>query len=169
MPTITRHESLPGTYTLRDELWLPRAIDEVFEFFADAYRLEQITPGWLHFHVQTPRPVPMHAGSLIDYQLKLHGIPIRWRTEISEWEPPFRFVDRQLRGPYKLWHHTHTFEEKDGGTLIHDHVEYAVPGWILSPLLHRLFVRPDIEKIFRHRTEAIKKLLLDSPSQLAKS
>lgn len=165
MPTITRHEFLPGTYTLRDELWLPRAIGEVFDFFADACRLEQITPGWLHFHVQTPRPVPMHAGSLIDYKLKLHGIPIRWRTEISEWDPPFRFVDRQLRGPYRLWRHLHTFEARDGGTLVRDHVDYCVPG---GPLVHWLFVRPDLHRIFTYRRQQLERLLgppaCDAPS-----
>src|ERR1700761_1668298 len=102
MPSITPHETLRGTYVLRDELWLPRPIDEVFGFFSDAYRLEMITPPWLHFHVQTPKPILMSPGRLIDYKLRLHGIPLRWRTEISEWQPPYRFVDRQLRGPYRL-------------------------------------------------------------------
>lgn len=156
-------------HNLTEEVWLPLPREQVFEFFSDAGNLDAITPPWLKFQILTPTPIEMRPGALIDYKLRVRGLPIRWRTEITEWNPPHRFVDRQLRGPYKLWHHTHTFEEKDGGTLIHDHVEYAVPGWILSPLLHRLFVRPDIEKIFRHRTEAIKKLLLDSPSQLAKS
>jgi len=156
MPVITRHESLPGTYTLTDELWLPRAIDDVFAFFADAYRLEEITPPWLHFHVQTPQPVPMYPGSLIDYRLRLHGIPIRWRTEISEWEPPYRFVDRQLRGPYRLWRHLHTFEVVNGGTLVRDRVDYSVPG---GALVHRLFVRPDLNRIFQYRRQKLEQLL----------
>ncbi|MBS0205038.1 MAG: SRPBCC family protein [Planctomycetes bacterium] len=156
MPTISRHESLPRTYTLRDEQWLPRGIEEVFEFFADACRLEEITPPWLHFQVQTPKPVPMHAGSLIDYTLKLHGVPIRWRTEISEWAPPFRFVDCQLKGPYRLWRHLHTFEERDGGTFVRDHVDYRVPG---GPLVHWLFVRPDLNRIFTYRRQTLQKLL----------
>ncbi|MDB5344513.1 MAG: cyclase/dehydrase [Schlesneria sp.] len=155
MLTITRHESLPRTYTLRDELWLPHPINEVFGFFADAFQLEQITPPWLHFHVQTPRPIALQAGSLIDYKLRLHGIPIRWRTEISEWEPPYRFVDRQLHGPYRLWRHLHTFEERDGGTLVKDHVDYAVPG---GSLIDRFFVRPDLRRIFAFRDQKLRQL-----------
>jgi ligand-binding SRPBCC domain-containing protein len=156
MPTITRSESQAGTYTLQDELWLPRGIDEVFAFFADAYRLEEITPPWLHFRVQTPQPVSMFAGTLIDYRLRLHGLPIRWRTEISEWDPPVRFVDRQLIGPYRLWRHLHTFEERDGGTLVRDRVDYAVPG---GRLIHRFFVRPDLERIFAFRHQKLTELL----------
>lgn len=156
MPTIARHESRPGTYVLTDELWLPRPVDEVFSFFADAYRLEEITPPWLHFHVKTPKPVPMFPGSLIDYRLRLHGIPIRWRTEISEWEPPLRFVDRQLIGPYRLWEHLHTFEEKDGGTLVRDRVHYAVPG---GSLVHWLFVQPDLLRIFAYRRQKMIEFL----------
>jgi len=161
MAKISPHPSIPGAYLLQDELWLPRKIEEVFEFFADAYRLEEITPPWLHFHVQTPKPVPMFPGSLIDYKLRLHGVPIRWRTEISEWEPPFRFVDRQLKGPYHLWRHLHTFEEQNGGTLVRDHVEYSsVGGWLVD----RLFVRPDLERIFEYRHQKMLEFL-GQPSQ----
>lgn len=156
MATISPHQSIPGAYTLHDELWLPRRIDEVFEFFADAYRLEDITPPWLHFQVQTPKPVPMFPGALIDYKLRLHAVPIRWQTEISEWEPPYRFVDRQLKGPYRLWRHLHTFEARDGGTQVCDHVEYsAVGGW----LVNRLFVRPDLERIFAYRHQKMLEFL----------
>ena len=156
MSIISRHESQPGTYTLRTELWLPRGIHEVFDFFADAHRLEEITPPWLRFHVLTPKPVLMFAGTTIDYTLRLHCIPIRWRSEISEWEPPFRFVDRQLRGPYRLWHHLHTFEERDGGTLVKDHVDYAVDG---GRLVHWLFVKRDLERIFAFRHKKLIELL----------
>lgn len=160
MPTITRHDSLRATYVLRDEVWLPRPIHEVFEFFADAYRLEEITPPWLHFQVQTAKPVPMYPGSLIDYRLRLHGFPIRWRTEISEWQPPFRFVDRQLVGPYRLWRHLHSFEERDGGTFVRDQVEYAVPG---GALVHRFFVCPDLQRIFVYRRHRLQELMGPAP------
>lgn len=156
MSIIARHDSLPGTYTLRTELWLPRGIHEVFDFFADAYRLEEITPPWLHFHVLTPKPVSMFAGTKIDYTLRLHGIPIRWQSEISEWVPPFHFVDRQLHGPYRLWHHLHTFEERDGGTLVKDHVDYAVFG---GPLVHWLAVKRDLERIFAFRHQRLIEFL----------
>lgn len=146
---ITRHPQRRGVYQLRTELWVPQPIETVFEFFADAYNLEDITPPWLHFHVLTPRPVAMFAGRLIDYKLRLRGLPLRWQSEISVWEPPVRFVDRQVRGPYTLWHHEHTFEPHDGGTLVRDCVDYAVPG---GALVNTLFVQPDLRRIFEYRT-----------------
>ena len=157
LPTlISRHPTLPGAYSLKTELWLPRGIGEVFELFADAYRLEDLTPSWLHFRVLTPKPVPMFAGAKIDYRLRLHGIPLRWQSEISEWEPPFRFIDRQLRGPYRLWHHLHTFEERDGGTLVKDAVDYAVLG---GAVVHWLAVKRDLERIFAYRHQKLIELL----------
>ncbi|MBX9678647.1 MAG: SRPBCC family protein [Gemmataceae bacterium] len=146
--------------TLNVEMWLPRPIDEVFPFFADAGNLDAITPPWLHFHIVTPRPIDMKAGALIDYKLRVRGIPITWRTEITHWEPPYRFVDRQLKGPYRQWIHEHTFEEKDGGTIIRDKIDYAAPGWLLEPIIHGLFVGPDVRKIFAYRQEKIRELLL---------
>lgn len=158
MLEISRHATRPGVFTLRDEVWLPREITEVFGFFSDAYRLQEITPGWLHFHVQTPRPIEMKPGTLIDYRLRLHGIPIGWRTEISDWEPPFRFVDQQLSGPYRLWRHTHLFEERDGGTLMRDHVDYSVPG---GAIVHRLLVKNDLLRIFRFRRQKFVEFFSD--------
>lgn len=129
---------------------LPRV--ELFSYFADAGNLEEITPPWLHFEILTPLPIAMQVGALINYRLKLRLIPVRWRTEISVWEPPFRFVDRQLRGPYRCWIHEHTFTEIEGGTLMRDRVHYAVPG---GPLVHALAVRRDLEKIFNFRREVL--------------
>ncbi|MBM3871042.1 MAG: SRPBCC family protein [Verrucomicrobia bacterium] len=140
----------------RCELWLPRTPEQLFPFFADAANLDAITPPWLHFHIVTPQPIAMQAGALIDYRLRVHGLPMRWRTLIKEWQPPYRFVDEQLRGPYRQWLHEHTFEARDGGTLARDVVRYAVPfDW----LLHRWFIRPDIEKIFAHRQNALRRLI----------
>jgi ligand-binding SRPBCC domain-containing protein len=141
------------------EQWLPRPRTEVFPFFADAANLQAITPPWLDFKVVMPGPITMRPGALIDYRLKLRGIPIGWRTEISVWEPPFRFVDRQLKGPYRQWIHEHTFEEKDGGTLCRDRVDYAVPG---GTLVNRLFVRRDVETIFAFRREQLDRLFAGS-------
>ncbi len=143
-------------FTLQTEQWLPRPLDEVFSFFADARNLEAITPPWLKFEVLTPPPIPMRAGTLIDYRIRVHGIPIRWRTEIAEWQPPHRFVDVQLRGPYTLWHHTHLFEERDGGTLCRDHVRYRPRG---GALMNWLFVRRDVERIFQYRRQRLEELL----------
>ena len=151
-------------HTLLEEVWLPLPREQVFAFFADAGNLDAITPPWLNFHILSATPIDMKPGALIEYRLRVRGMPIFWRTEIAEWNPPFRFVDRQLKGPYRQWIHTHTFEEKDGGTLIRDRVDYAVPGWILEPLVHRLLVKPDIGKIFQHRTAKIREILLGKPA-----
>jgi ligand-binding SRPBCC domain-containing protein len=142
------------THLFETELWLPVPREKVFPFFADARNLETITPPWLNFKILTPGEIPMRAGALIDYRLRIHGFPVRWRTEITGWNPPFSFVDEQRRGPYRLWRHTHTFEEKDGGTLCRDRVEYGVPG---GALVNRLFVRRDVEKIFAYRAAALTK------------
>jgi ligand-binding SRPBCC domain-containing protein len=139
-------------FTLHDELWLPRPVAEIFPFFADAANLEKLTPPWLSFQVLTPAPIEMQAGALIDYRLKVHGLPLRWRTEIVEWEPPHRFVDVQLKGPYRVWHHTHTFTEKDGGTLCADDVRYyPIGGWLMDTL----FVRRDVRGIFDYRRKKL--------------
>jgi ligand-binding SRPBCC domain-containing protein len=135
-------------HELHSELWLPRPRAEVFPFFADARNLEAITPGWLRFQVLTPGPLEMRTGLRIDYRLRVHGLPLRWQSEITVWEPPQRFVDEQRRGPYRLWRHEHRFAERDGGTLCADHVRYAVPG---GELVYRLFVRRDVERIFEFR------------------
>ena len=138
----------------KTELWLPRPPEQVFPFFADAGNLDAITPPWLHFHIVTPRPIEMRAGALIDYKLRVRGLPLCWRTLIKEWQPPYRFVDEQVRGPYRQWIHTHTFEPRAAGTLARDVVQYAVPFDFIA---HTLFVRRDIEKIFAYRQETLRK------------
>jgi len=140
------------THTFNAELWLPEKLDAVFSFFADARNLEAITPPWLNFAITTPEPIDMHTGARIDYQLRVHGFPVRWKTEISVWDPPYRFVDQQLRGPYQQWVHAHTFEERDGGTLCRDKVEYSVLG---GRVINWLLVRRDVEKIFAYRQKAL--------------
>ncbi len=143
------------TYQLEAELRLPRPCTEVFPFFAEARNLEALTPPWLRFEVLTSPPIVMQSGTLIDYRLRLHGIPIRWRTRIEDWEPPFRFVDTQLRGPYRLWHHTHTFTPCDEGTLCRDVVRYRPFG---GALIDRFFVRRDVRRIFEFRARRLREL-----------
>lgn len=128
---------------------------EAFAFFCDPLNLEAITPPWLGFRVTSPSPIEMAAGTLLDYRLRLHGIPVRWRTHIEEWAPGVRFVDRQLKGPYRLWHHTHTFEPSGEGTLMTDVVRYSLPFGPLGALARRAFVRRDLERIFDYRREAV--------------
>lgn len=142
-------------FEFRAQQTLPRPLDEVFSFFAQATNLEAITPPFLGFQIVTPLPIKMEVGTLIDYRLKIHGIPIRWRTRINVWQPPYRFEDEQLHGPYRQWIHEHTFEEISGGTLCHDRVRYAVLG---GNLINRFFVRPDIETIFNHRRRCLDDL-----------
>jgi ligand-binding SRPBCC domain-containing protein len=156
LPLIVRDPNRAGGYRLEAELWLPRPLHEVFAFFSDAHRLEEITPPWLRFQVRTAKPIPMFAGTIIDYRLRLRGIPLTWQSVISVWEPPSRFVDRQVRGPYRLWHHEHSFVEHDGGTLIRDRIEYAIIG---GPIVHELFVRRDLERIFAYRQDRLATLL----------
>lgn len=135
------------------EMLIRQDIGDVFDFFSDASNLEQLTPPWLKFRIESPTPIRISSGTLIDYRLRLRGIPLRWRTEIIAWEPPFKFVDRQLKGPYRRWEHTHTFEQVDGGTKIHDVVDYSVFG---GALIDRIFVRPDLRKIFAYRQSRIR-------------
>ena len=138
----------------KSELWLPLPPAGLFPFFGDATNLDAITPPWLNFRILTPMPIAMREGALIDYGLRVRGLPLRWRTRISTWQPPLRFVDEQLRGPYRLWIHEHTFELRNGGTLARDLVRYAVPfDW----LTHRWFVRRDIERIFQFRAAELKR------------
>lgn len=138
----------------RQRLDLP--LEQAFEFYAQARNLEAITPPWLGFRVTTPGEIEMREGALIEYRLALHRIPVRWRTRIEAWEPPVRFVDAQLRGPYALWVHTHTFEA-DGpdAVVIRDHVRYALPFGPLGTLAHAAFVRRDLERIFDYRAQAV--------------
>jgi ligand-binding SRPBCC domain-containing protein len=115
--------------------------------------LETITPPWLKFEVLTPAPILLRRGTLIDYRIRVHGIQVSWRTEIAEWDPPRQFVDVQLSGPYTLWHHTHTFEEREGGTLCADHVRHRPRG---GALMNWLFVRRDVERIFHYREQRLR-------------
>jgi hypothetical protein len=134
-------------------------VKQAFDFYVDALNLEPMTPPWLHFEVTTPGELKLQRGTLLDYKLKLHGVPVRWQTRIEIWEPPVRFVDIQAKGPYSHWEHTHLFEEDGEGTIIHDRVRYAIPLGPLGALAHRLFVRRDLGRIFDYRAEASERLL----------
>ena len=148
-----------GHHTLVREQRLPGRPADVFPFFADAGNLEAITPAWLGFRIVTPRPIEMRVGALIEYRLRLHGLPVAWLTRIEEWDADParpRFVDAQLNGPYKLWHHTHEFEpDGAGGTIMRDTVRYALPLGPLGEVARRLFVARDLEAIFAFRAQTV--------------
>jgi ligand-binding SRPBCC domain-containing protein len=154
-----------GHHTLRREQRLAGTPDEVFPFFADAGNLEAITPPWLTFTVVTPRPIELRAGALIEYRLKLHGLPISWLTRIEEWVPGERFVDAQLNGPYKLWHHTHEFAaDGSGHTLMRDTVRWALPYGVFGDVARRAFVARDLERIFDYRRDYLTVSVPSMPS-----
>lgn len=139
---------------------IERPIEEVFAFYGDAHNLERITPPLLGFEVTTPAPIAMGAGTLIEYRLRLHRVPVRWRTRIEVWEPPHRFVDVQVKGPYSLWEHTHTFEQDGpGATVMQDRVRYSIPFGPLGDLADRLLVRRDLRQIFDYRRDAVAREL----------
>lgn len=142
---------------------LPLPLGTVFEFFSAAHNLEKITPPDMGFRLLTPKPVAMAVGTQIDYQLRIAGLPLRWRSVISHWAPPYSFTDEQLRGPYKLWIHTHSFEETLRGTRIRDSVVYALPFAPFGEIGH-FFVRKQLEKVFAYREQAIKAVLLPQGS-----
>ncbi len=134
--------------------------ERAFALYADASNLGPLTPPWLDFELTTPADVALRPGTLLDYRLRLHGFPIRWRTRIEAWEPPTRFLDTQARGPYSLWEHTHLFEaDGEAATVIRDRVRYSVPYGPLGALAHALFVRRDLERIFDYRAAAVAALL----------
>jgi ligand-binding SRPBCC domain-containing protein len=148
-----------GVHELQREQLVNAPLDEAFAFFAQARNLERITPPWLRFEVLTPEPITMRTGAVIEYGLRLRGIPLRWTARIEDWQEGRAFVDRQIRGPYRLWHHRHEFEPHRYGTIVRDHVHYVLPLWRLGDAAHALIVRRDLERIFDFRSAAIAREL----------
>tara|TARA_Y100000588_G_C14061248_1_gene841518 strand:- start:436 stop:927 length:492 start_codon:yes stop_codon:yes gene_type:complete len=136
------------TFTLERQTVIDQPIDIVFSFFSDASNLEVLTPLWLNFNILTVLPIKMKAGAQINYKLKLHGIPVKWQSDITKWDPPNKFVDEQTKGPYTKWIHTHEFTKTPQGILIKDRVEYQVPGGFISNFL---YVRNQLNQIFDYR------------------
>jgi len=140
------------TRRLTSEIVLAAPRDEVFGFFSDAANLEALTPEFLRFRILSPTPIEMRRGTRIDYRLSVRGLSLGWQSEITHWLPPWRFVDRQVRGPYRLWIHEHEFEERDGGTVCTDRVTWAAAG---GTLVGRWLVAPDLDQVFAHRREEL--------------
>jgi ligand-binding SRPBCC domain-containing protein len=153
-----------SSHRLEREQLVRAPLGRVFEFFSKAQNLEALTPPWLRFQVLTPEPLEMRVGTVIEYRLRLRGVPMRWVSVIDEWEPGRRFVDRQLCGPYRVWHHTHEFAPHPDGTLVCDRVRYAIPFGPLGALARRAFVRRDLGRVFDFRRQAVVRLLQTSPS-----
>ncbi|MCA9222891.1 MAG: SRPBCC family protein [Planctomycetales bacterium] len=145
-------------YLLRAEQVLPRRREDVFPFFADAQNLETITPDWLKFSLTSRQPLEMREGLRIDYRLRLHGVPVRWRSEITAWEPPVRFIDEQRRGPYRYWIHEHRFFDQGDSTRMIDEVRY---GLLCGAIINRLLVAGDLKKIFEFRERKLCELFSD--------
>lgn len=147
-------------HVLNRKLTLDLPREKVFDFFADAANLERITPPELNFHILTPQPIDIREGALIDYQLKLHGFPIKWQTVISVWKPPFEFVDEALKSPYKQWIHRHTFTELEKNkTLIEDEVRYRLPFEPFGDYLGHWLVRRELNYIFDFRQKTVTRIL----------
>lgn len=149
------------TYQLHRRQWIRRPLQDVFAFFADAGNLEAITPPFLQFQILTPLPIAMRAGAVIEYRLKLFGLPFHWRTVIESFDPPHRFIDQQARGPYRLWRHLHEFRETPDGTEMVDRVDYELPLGPIGSLVHAAFVRRSLAEIFDYRQQRIAELLPD--------
>jgi len=161
---VTRRASagrLIRFHTLRHEQWVPRPLEHAWAFFSNARNLEAITPPWLGFRVLDTGPIRMQAGTLIRYRIRWHGVPIGWATRIRGWDPPRRFTDVQESGPYALWHHSHRFAAKDGGTQISDVVRYRLPCGLAGRMAHALRVDRDLKEIFKYRHERVQELLGD--------
>ncbi|MDE1044468.1 MAG: TIGR01777 family oxidoreductase [Nitrospinaceae bacterium] len=150
-------------HKLVTEQWVPQPVDKVFEFFSDPKNLEILTPGFLHFKIVKASHPKAQEGTIVDYRLKLHSIPLHWQSQITGWVPDKRFSDLQTRGPYTFWHHIHEFYESKGGTVIRDNVTYKLPGWVAGDILAHAYIKKDLEKIFIFRRQQIEKLFIQDP------
>lgn len=137
---------------------IPGNLEEVFSFFSKAENLNSLTPPELSFSILSPLPIEMKTGQHIHYRIKLMGVPFFWKTEISVWDPPLRFVDRQLKGPYQTWIHEHRFRAVPEGTEMTDTITYLSKGWILAPFLHGLFVDKKVKEIFAYREKRLHEI-----------
>lgn len=149
-------------YELTDRFEVPASIDDTWKFFSTADNLPRITPPWLKFTVTTPGPIEIKLDSILDYTIAWKGLPMRWRTRIIDFSPPRQFIDLQIRGPYALWHHQHTFDPKPdggggsgGGVICSDRVIYKIPVGPIGRVMHAVLVRNQLLDIFRYRRKVI--------------
>jgi len=147
------------TYRLERSMSVPVSLRDAFAFFENPHNLARITPPSLNFRITSPERIRMCKGAEIDYQIRWLGLPLRWKTAITEYEPPFFFVDEQMAGPYAYWHHRHDFKPTEYGALVSDRVDYALPFGPLGRLAHRLAVRSQLQQIFDYRQNALAAIL----------
>ena len=140
---------------LHTSQWLPGALPEIFDFFSRPENLQKLTPPHMSFHILTPPPIVMQEELKLDYKLKVHGLPLRWTSLISKWNPPHSFTDKQIKGPYREWTHTHSFSEEGEGTLVEDHIVFKVPG---GRLVEKLVVQKDLASVFSYRHQMLEKI-----------
>ena len=153
-------------YELNKIQFINQPIDVVFNFFSKPENLALITPSKLAFKILTPTPITINKGTLIDYTIRLMRFPVHWRTLITKYNPPYEFVDEQIKGPYLFWHHTHTFKAVNGGSEIKDKVRYSIPMGYLGQFIHKIWIKKDLEKIFEYRKAVIDKLFNQSDSRI---
>ena len=146
-------------YTLEREQTVNRPLEEVFEFFSKPENLARITPPHMGFNILTPLPIDMRSGTVIDHTVRIFGVIVRWQALISSYDPLRSFTDEQLKGPYTYWHHRHRFEKYGNGTRIYDSVSYVLPFGFLGRLIHSLFVKRQLNRIFDFRYSAIERIL----------
>jgi ligand-binding SRPBCC domain-containing protein len=163
LPSLPRAGYEGMLHILQTSMSLPFPRESVFGFFADAANLQRITPPELGFEILTPQPLHLTIGTLIEYKLRLFGLPIHWQTRITYWNPPEEFQDEQLRGPYRLWLHTHRFRQQNGLTIMEDEVKYRLPFWPVGEVAYPL-VRLQLQRIFRYRQDAIRRSFVDKES-----
>ena len=147
---------MPIDYNFEMEMIIPADIAKVFSFFSSAENLQRITPPWLNFNILTPTPFQIEQGRFIDYKLSLYGIPFKWKTEITLWDPPHRFIDEQVKGPYRKWIHVHYFEPRGDHTFMRDNVKYEIP--VFHTVINKLFVHKHVTNIFNYRRERINEI-----------
>jgi ligand-binding SRPBCC domain-containing protein len=145
-------------YQLHHTQLIKKRLPEVFSFFENPANLAIITPPQLGFKILTPTPLQMGKGTLIDYTVRIMGLPVRWTSLISEYDPPHKFVDVQLKGPYSFWHHAHLFKEHAEGTLIEDRVDYCLPFGLLGRWVNKLVVARQLQSIFDYRQIVISRI-----------
>ena len=148
-------------FELIEKQYIDKTIDEVFNFFSKPENLEVITPKYLKFSIKTPLPITMEEGQVIEYKIRLRGIPMKWKSRISSYNPPHSFIDEQIKGPYSYWHHTHIFKVNGNGTDIIDHVKYNLPFGLIGVFANYFFVNKDLKKIFKYRKSTINEIFSD--------